>query len=252
MNIGLVIPTYNEAENLPGLVTALLALPLDLTLLIVDDNSPDGTGRVADSLAATHPGRANVLHRSEKLGIASAYLQGFRWMIKNGTDAVAQMDGDCSHDPATMISMVKKLENCDLVLGSRYTLGGTIYGSWPFQRRILSHWGNFYARTILRMPYHDVTTGYRLWRRQVLLSIPLDRIESNGYIFQVETVYLAHCLKYKICEVPIQFAERYKGKSKMTFQIQAEAAWRIWQMLLTSHDIQRSRQAAQIKHMARS
>jgi dolichol-phosphate mannosyltransferase len=252
VNIGVVIPTYNEAENLPSLITTLLALPLDLTLLIVDDNSPDGTGSVADALSAIHPGRANVLPRAEKMGIASAYLQGFRWMINNGVEAVAQMDGDCSHDPAALLCMAKKLESCDVVLGSRYTHGGSVQGNWPFHRRMLSLWGNFYARTILRMPYHDVTTGYRLWRRQVLLGIPWDRIKSSGYIFQVEVLYLAHCLKYNIDEVPIQFAERYKGKSKMSLQIQAEAAWRVWQMLMDFHDIQRTRQPAQIKHMARS
>ena len=252
MNIGVVIPTYNEAENLPRLVATLLALPLDLTVLIVDDNSPDGTGTVAENLAGIDSGRVKVLHRSEKLGLASAYLQGFQWMLKNGAEAVAQMDGDCSHDPAALISLIKKLESYDLVLGSRFIAGGSIDASWPLRRRILSRWGNFYARSILRLPYHDVTGGYRLWRRQVLLGIPWDRIRSNGYIFQVEAVYLAACLKYKICEVPIHYAERHKGKSKMSLQIQAEAAWRVWQVLFASHDIRRARRTAQIKHMARS
>ena len=147
-----VVPTYNEADNLPKLVSALLALPLDLRLLVVDDNSPDGTGHLADELAAANFGRVAVLHRPGKLGVSSAYVQGFQHVLEQGADAVAQMDADFSHDPTALVTMAKCLETCDVVFGSRYTPGGSVDRRWPFWRRGLSTWGNFYARTILRIP----------------------------------------------------------------------------------------------------
>ncbi len=152
MRLVVVIPTYNEAENLPKMVSALFALPLDLSLLVVDDNSPDGTGRIADELAAAQPGRVRVLHRAGKLGFSSAYLDGFRQVLAEGFDAVAQMDADFSHDPAALVKMAEKLAGCDVVLGSRYTPGGRVDERWPFWRKGLSAWANFYARTILGMP----------------------------------------------------------------------------------------------------
>ena len=245
MRIAVVIPTYNEAENLPKLVSALFTLPLDLHLLIVDDNSPDGTGRMADELAKGDQ-RVRVLHRAGKLGLRSAYLEGFRFVLDDGADAVLQMDADFSHDPAKIPAMVELLKSHDVVLGSRYIKDGSVDERWPLWRKYLSAFGNFYARTILGMPLHDVTTGFRLWRRETLLGMPFNRIEANGYIFLVEMAYLAHCLKYQIGEVPIYFADRRWGKSKMSFKIQAEAAIRVWSVLWNYRDLRRKGQAARV------
>ena len=220
VRIAAVIPTYNEAENLPNLVSALLTLPLDLRLLVVDDNSPDGTGSVADELARNHP-RLRVLHRPGKLGLRSAYLSGFQLVLEQGAEAVLQMDADMSHDPGVIANMAAKLEACDVVLGSRYIPGGSVDQQWPRWRRGLSAFGNAYARTILGLPTADATTGFRLWRRDTLTTMPLERIQSSGYVFLVEMIYLAYCLDYCIGEVPIYFAERQSGKSKMSFRIQA-------------------------------
>lgn len=235
-----VVPTYNEVENLPKLVHAVFSLPLALTLMIVDDNSPDGTGRLADELAAAHPERVRVMHRSGKLGFSSAYLQTFAALIKEPWDAIGQMDADFSHEPARLVDMVARLETCDLVLGSRYIPGGSTDERWPLWRKGLSAWGNFYARTILGMPMRDVTGGFRLWRRETLQAMPLERVKARGYVFQVEMAYLAWCMKFKIGEVPIYFADRRWGKSKMSFKIQAEAAGRVWQVLWDYRDVRRA------------
>jgi len=237
LRIEVVTPTYNEAENLSKLVSALFALPLDVSLLVVDDNSPDGTGKVADELAAAHPGRVRVMHRPGRLGFSSAYLQGFALALEGKAQAIAQMDADFSHDPQALVAMAKRLESADMVLGSRYTPGGSVDERWPFWRKGLSAWANFYARTLLGLPLRDVTTGYRLWRREALQGMPLERIRSNGYVFLVEMAYLAHCLHYRIGEVPIYFADRRWGKSKMSFRIQIEAAVRVWHVLWTYRDL---------------
>jgi len=245
LRIAVVTPTYNEAENLPQLVSALFALPLDIQLLVVDDNSPDGTGRIADEFAAKDA-RVRVLHRSGKLGLRSAYLEGFRLVLEGGADAVLQMDADLSHDPARIPDMAALLGSCDVVLGSRYVKGGSVDERWPTWRKQLSAFGNFYARTILGIPLHDVTTGFRLWRRETVLGMPFDRIQSSGYIFLVEMVYLAHCLEYRIGEAPIYFADRRWGKSKMSFKIQAEAAMRVWSVLWNFRDLRRKGRAARV------
>jgi dolichol-phosphate mannosyltransferase len=239
LRITVVTPTYNEAENLPGLISVLFALPLDLSILVVDDNSPDGTGRIADELAETD-GRVCVLHRTGKLGLRSAYIEGFAHALDDGADVVVQMDADFSHDPAALEGMLQDLKSNDVVLGSRYVKGGSVDRDWPMWRKRLSAFGNFYARTILGIPLHDVTTGYRMWRRSTLENMPLARIQANGYIFLVEMVYLAHCLEYKIGEYPIYFADRRRGKSKMSFKIQAEAAGRIWRVLWNYRDLKKS------------
>ncbi len=231
MHIAVIVPTYDEAENLPRMVSALFALPLDLEVLIVDDNSPDGTGRIADSLAANHPGRLNVIHREGKLGLASAYLLAFRSYFDKPVDAIAHMDCDFSHDPAVLVEMSRLIQNCDVVFGSRYIPGGSTDDRWPFWRKALSAWGNFYARGILKLPIRDVTGGFRMWRRETLESLPLERVKSNGYIFTVEMAYLTYINGFKICETPIYFADRRWGKSKMSFRIQAEAAIRVWSVL---------------------
>ena len=228
MKITVVLPTYNEAENLPKLVSALFSLPLDLSLLVVDDNSPDGTGQIAEDLSSEHSGKVNVLHRAGKLGLRSAYLEGFAKAFETGADVVVQMDADFSHDPAVLVEMARQIESCDVVIGSRYVKGGSLARRWPFWRKALSAFGNTYARTILNFPLHDVTTGYRMWKRRALEGIPLDRIRSNGYVFLVEMAYVAYLMGYKIIEVPIHFSDRRWGKSKMSLRIQLEAAMRIW------------------------
>jgi len=240
LNITIVTPTYNEAENLPKLVSALFALPLNLSVLIVDDNSPDGTGRIAEELAVRHPGRISVLHRPGKMGLRSAYLNGFqKIMDSGGAQAVVQMDADFSHDPSALVEMAKLLETCDVVLGSRYIKGGSVDERWPMWRKNLSAFGNFYARKILGLPLHDVTTGYRMWRHETLQQLPFERIQSNGYVFLVEMAYLAYCLEFKIGESPIYFADRRWGKSKMSIKIQMEAALRIWQVWWGYRDLKK-------------
>lgn len=231
MSLTVVIPTYNEAENLPKLVSALFALPLeDLQVLVVDDNSPDGTGELAEMLAFEHPGKVSVLHRRAKAGLGTAYIAGFQYSLKAGAQAIAQMDADFSHPPEKLVEMAAALHDCDVVLGSRYVPGGSVDERWPVWRKGLSAWGNFYARTILGLPIQDVTGGFRLWRRETLLGMPLLMVQSNGYAFQVEMVYLSHLLGFTYKEVPIYFADRRWGQSKMSFRIQREAAVRVWQM----------------------
>jgi len=228
VKITIILPTYNEAENLPKLVSALFLLPLDLSVLVVDDNSPDGTGEIADDLSRTHPGRVYVLRRAGKLGLRSAYVDGFHKAFELGADAVVQMDADFSHDPSVLKEMARRIPDCDVVIGSRYIKGGSLDERWPLWRKILSGFGNNYARTILRFPLHDVTTGFRMWKRDALSNMPLDRIRSNGYIFLVEMAYVAFLMEYDIVEVPIHFEDRRFGKSKMSLMIQLEAALRIW------------------------
>jgi dolichol-phosphate mannosyltransferase len=239
MRITIVLPTYNEAENLPRLVSALLSLPLDLALLVVDDHSPDGTGELADELSQRHAGRVFVLHRAGKLGLRSAYIEGFRKAFELGAEAVVQMDADFSHDPVVLTEMARQIASCDVVIGSRYVKGGSLDERWPLWRKFLSAFGNFYARTILAFPLRDVTTGYRMWRREALQNMPLDRIRSSGYIFLVEMAYVAYLMGYKITETPIYFADRRWGKSKMSLRIQLEAAVRIWDVRWHYSDLRR-------------
>jgi len=233
-----VVPTYNEADNLAKLTSALLALPVpDLRVLVVDDNSPDGTGKVAEELATATKCRVSVIHRPGKMGLGSAYIQGFQRALSEGAAAVAQMDADFSHPPEKLLEMFHALPNYDLVGGSRYVPGGKLDERWPLWRKGLSAFGNLYARTILRLPMRDVTGGFRLWKREMLERIPLDRVRSNGYAFQVEMAFLAHRVGCSFIEIPIYFADRRWGKSKMSFRIQAEAAIRVWQMLFEYRNI---------------
>jgi dolichol-phosphate mannosyltransferase len=238
MRTTVIIPTYNEAENLPRLVAEIFRLPLEgLRLLVVDDNSPDGTGDLADQLAAEHAGSMDVLHRPGKLGLGAAYIQGFQHALATGAQAIAQMDADFSHPPHKLIELHETLQSCDIALGSRYILGGSVDEHWPLWRKGLSAFGNFYARTILGLPIQDTTGGFRLYRRDVLLRMPFDRVRSNGYAFQVETAYIAHRLGFRFREVPIYFADRRWGQSKMSLSIQREAAIRVWQMLFEYRDL---------------
>ncbi len=247
MKIAVVLPTYNEAENLPRLVSALFMLPLDLSVLVVDDNSPDGTGQIADDLNREYPGRVNVLHRAGKQGLRSAYIEGFHKAFDLGADAVVQMDADFSHDPNVLKEMARRIADCDVVIGSRYIKGGSLDEKWPLWRKFLSAFGNNYARFILRFPLHDVTTGFRMWKRDALMTMPLDRIRSNGYIFLVEMAYVAFLMEYDIVEVPIHFEDRRFGKSKMSLRIQLEAAIRIWDVWWHYRDMRRKSHPHQIR-----
>ncbi len=226
-----VIPTYNESENLPILISALLSQDLpDLSVLIVDDNSPDGTGQVADSLAAGSKGQVSVLHREEKAGLGRAYIAGFKKALAMGADVIGMMDADLSHPPDRLPVMLSALENADIVIGSRYTKGGSLDREWPLWRKGLSWFGNTYARTILGLPIQDATGGYRLWRRSAMKAIPFQKSKSNGYVFIVELAYMAKLAGLTFAEVPIYFAERTHGDSKMSLKIQIEAALRVWQL----------------------
>ena len=251
LKIGIVIPTYNEVENLSGLVTTLFALPLDLSVLIVDDNSPDGTGDLGNELAQYNP-KLFVLHRPEKLGLTSAYVQGFYYFLERKMEVIGQMDADGSHDSAALMAMVKCLEGCDVVFGSRYVRDGAVDPQWSFWRKSLSIIGNLYARIILRVPVQDMTTGFRLWRTDTLRCMPLENILSKGYIFQVEMAYLAHCLEYRIMEYPIHFADRRQGESKMSLQIQLEALLCTWQIWSTHHHLCHIGRAARTPHTFQS
>jgi dolichol-phosphate mannosyltransferase len=245
LRISAVVPTYNEAENLPGLVSALFALPLEISVLVVDDNSPDHTGDVADEMARRDP-RLKVIHRRAKDGLRSAYLTGIGRVLRDGTNAVLQMDADLSHDPRKIPELVAGLMKADVVLGSRYIPGGSLDDKWPRWRRGLSAFGNMYARTILGLPITDATTGFRLWNADTLAGMPLDRIQSSGYVFLVEMLYIAHCLEYRIAEVPIHFYERQSGRSKMSVGIQAEAAVRVWQVWWQHRDLRRRGRKARL------
>lgn len=227
----MILPTYNEAENLPKLIEAIFALPgEDISLLVVDDNSPDGTGQIADQLVTQYPDRLTVIHRKGKQGLASAYIEGMQHALELDIDAIGMMDSDFSHAPEKLPEMISALEDADLVIGSRYIPGGSVDHDWPFWRKALSAWGNFYARGILGLSVKDVTTGYRLWRKEKMETFPLDRVLSSGYVFTVEIIYIATKLGFRIVEVPIYFADRKWGKSKMNFRIQVEAAFRVWQV----------------------
>ena len=229
MKITVIIPTFNEAENLRKISTALLALPLpDLSILVVDDNSPDGTGDIAEQISRETAGRVQVLHRSGKLGLGSAYVQGFGVALSHGAEAIMQMDADFSHPVEKVPELVQNLADTDIVIGSRYVPGGSLDERWPFWRKGLSAFGNYYARTILGLSIRDCTGGFRLYRREVLQGMPLERVKSNGYVFQVDTAYLATLLGYKFKEIPIYFADRRWGTSKMSLRIQLEAAYRVW------------------------
>jgi dolichol-phosphate mannosyltransferase len=227
----IVIPTYNERENLSKLLEEVFALPLnDLHVLIVDDNSPDGTGQLADELKKTFPGRLDVLHRTGKLGLGTAYVQGFQKAMQAGALVVGQMDADFSHPISKIPQMLAALDEVDIAIGSRYIPGGKLDEAWPFWRKGLSKFGNFYARTILALPIKDVTGGFRFWKAEALQRLPLEQVRSNGYIFQVEMAFLAHRLGLTFKEIPIYFADRRWGTSKMSLRIQLEAAYRVWML----------------------
>ncbi len=238
MNVTVVVPTYNEVKNLSTLVGELLAQPVpDLHLLIVDDDSPDGTGKLADELAQRMPGRIDVLHRMGERGLGRAYVEGFRWALDHGADVVVQMDADLQHPPTAVPQLVAEMSECDVAVGSRYVAGGQLDEKWGLGRHALSWWANFYARTILGLKTLDSTAGFKCWRRSALQAIDLSRIGSTGYVFQVEMAYLSERLGLHICEIPIRFEDRRVGRSKMSLRVQFEAAWRVFQVWLRHHTV---------------
>ncbi|HET7250727.1 MAG TPA: polyprenol monophosphomannose synthase [Gemmatimonadales bacterium] len=219
-----VIPTYNEAANLPQIVPQVLAQDARLEVLVVDDASPDGTGQLADSLAQREP-RVHVLHRSGKLGLGTAYIAGFRWALEQGVDYVFEMDADFSHDPAHLKEFLKAAASADLVLGSRYLGGRVTVVNWPIGRLMLSYWANVYARWVTGLRIWDLTGGFKCFRTKVLQAIDLSQVRSNGYAFQIEMSVRAWRKGFKLAEVPIVFVDRTEGQSKMNRKIVREAIW---------------------------
>jgi dolichol-phosphate mannosyltransferase len=221
-----VIPTYNEAANLPNIVPQVLAQDPRLDVLVVDDNSPDGTGRMADELAAANP-RVHVLHREGKLGLGTAYMRGFRWALERKYDYVFEMDADFSHDPTHLKEFLKAIEDADVVLGSRYLDGRVTVVNWPMGRLLLSYCANIYARRITGLRIWDLTGGFKCFRRRVLETIDLSQVRSNGYAFQIEMSVRAWRKGFKLREIPIVFVDRTEGQSKMNRSIVREAVWMV-------------------------
>ncbi|HUF89546.1 MAG TPA: polyprenol monophosphomannose synthase [Gemmatimonadota bacterium] len=223
-----IVPTYDERENLPAIVPQILAQDPRLEVLVVDDGSPDGTGALADELAAREP-RVHVIHRAGKLGLGTAYIEGFRWGIERGYELVFEMDADFSHDPRHLPDFLAMAEEFDVVIGSRYMRGVTVV-NWPMGRLLLSWLANWYARIVTGLPIHDLTSGFKCYRRPVLERLDLDAIRSNGYSFQIETVFRAWHAGFRIVEMPIVFVDRNVGSSKMSKRIVWEAIWMVWRM----------------------
>jgi dolichol-phosphate mannosyltransferase len=233
LHLTVVLPTYNEVQNLPVMIEALLGLEIDgcdLDVLVVDDNSPDGTGQLADRLAAASGGRVHVLHRPGKLGLGRAYVDGFRRALEHGADLVLEMDADFSHNPKYLPAMVTAIADADVVVGSRYVPGGMVDPTWPRWRKFISWWGSAYARRILGLRVRDATAGFKLFRRHVLERLPLSETRSNGYAFQIEVAYLCERAGFRVVEIPIVFDDRTIGVSKMSPAIAIEASWRVWQI----------------------
>ncbi len=228
-----VVPTYNERDNIAGLIRALLKLPVDLGVLVVDDNSPDGTGTVVDEIAAQES-RVRAIHRAGKLGLGTAYIAGFKWALAN-TQAryIFEMDADFSHDPAAIPRFLERIRDADVVIGSRYAEGVTVV-NWPLSRLILSVSANIYTRIVTGMPLHDATGGFKCFRREVLAALPLDRIRSDGYSFQIEMNFHAWKRGFRIVEMPIVFTDRLVGASKMSRRIIWEAAFMVWKLRFAS------------------
>jgi dolichol-phosphate mannosyltransferase len=222
-----IVPTYNERENLPRKIPLILAQDPRVDVLVVDDASPDGTGALADELASTNP-RVFVLHRQAKDGLGKAYLAGFAWGLDRDYELLFEMDADISHPPDALPRLIESAREFDVVVGSRYVGGRVTVSNWPMTRLLVSYFGSWYARVITRMPLRDATGGYNCWHRRVLKSVRLDRVRSNGYAFQIELKFRAWRRGFSLTEIPIQFTERDSGESKMSKRIVREAVWRVW------------------------
>jgi dolichol-phosphate mannosyltransferase len=227
-----VVPTYNERVNVPLIVPAILGQDPRIDVLVVDDSSPDGTGELADQLAAENP-RVHVLHRTQKEGLGKAYIAGFRWALDHGYDLIFEMDADFSHDPRFLPTFLDAIQDADLVIGSRYKTGVNVI-NWPISRLLLSLGANQYARLVTGLPLADSTGGFKCFRRRVLEAIPLERVRSNGYAFQIEMSYLAWRKGFRLKEIPIVFTDRVEGQSKMNRKIVREAVWMVWWLRLRS------------------
>jgi dolichol-phosphate mannosyltransferase len=224
----IIVPTYNERDNLPRMAAKLLSLPVTVDVLIVDDNSPDSTGKLADELAAKHP-QIHVLHRTEKNGLGRAYIAGFKWALEKNYEFIFEMDCDFSHDPDEIPNFLKTIndQKADLVLGSRYT-GGVRVINWPLKRLLLSRFAGIYVWLITGMPITDPTGGYKCFRKRALLALNLDAVHSNGYSFQIELTHRLWRDGFHVAEVPIVFTERVQGSSKLSRHIVIEAFWMVW------------------------
>jgi dolichol-phosphate mannosyltransferase len=226
MKISIVIPTYNEKENIEKLASSIFGLGISgLGIIIVDDNSPDGTGELLEAFKKKND-NLHVIHRQKKLGLGTAYIEGFKCALKGGAEYIFEMDADFSHDFLLIPEFIKNMEDHDLVVGSRYVAGGKIV-NWNLPRRIVSRFGNFYARNILNLPFRDLTTGYKCYRRSVLEKIINSEISAVGYAFQIETTYRAYQNGFRILEIPISFSERRLGKSKFDLKIIWESFGRV-------------------------
>ncbi len=226
----IIVPTYNELENIRRLLPELMTLDPDIRVLVVDDNSPDGTGKLADALAAEHE-RISVLHRPGKLGLGSAYVAGFKYAIQQDVDCVFEMDADFSHDPAMIPRFVEQIASCDVVIGSRYISGINVV-NWPMSRLLLSYFANIYTRLATGMTIRDTTSGYKCFRREVLENIELDEVRSDGYAFQIEMNFRCWRKGYRIREIPIIFVDRRSGTSKLSQGVINEAVWIVWWLRL--------------------
>jgi dolichol-phosphate mannosyltransferase len=224
-----IVPTYNERQNIARLIDAVLSKDPRLEMLIVDDASPDGTGEIVDRIAAQNP-RVHTLHRPGKLGLGTAYLAGFRWALDHGYDYVFEMDADFSHDPNHLPQFLEAIQSADLVLGSRYRKGKVTVVNWPMTRLLLSYFANIYARVVTGLPLDDSTGGFKCFRRSVLEAIDLDKVRSNGYAFQIEMSFRAWKKGFRIVEIPIVFVDRTEGESKMSKKIVREAVWMVWRL----------------------
>lgn len=223
-----IVPTYNERDNLPVIIERLLRIP-GVRVLVVDDASPDGTGAIADALAGASGGRVSVLHRSGPRGFGVSYVDGMQWALRAGATAICQIDADLSHDPADVPRLLERAAGADVVIGSRYVPGGRIE-NWPRRRVLLSAFANRYIRAITGLEARDCTSGFRCWRREALAALPLDRIVSNGYAFQVELLWEAVAAGCRVAEVPITFVERRKGASKLSSRVVLESALVPWRL----------------------
>ena len=224
-----IIPTFNERENIAKLIESVLEQDGRLEVLVVDDGSPDGTGAIVDELAA-HSTRVHILHRPRKMGLGTAYLAGFRWALERDYVFVFEMDADFSHDPLHLPQFLDAIRDADLVLGSRYRDGKVTVVNWPISRLILSYSANTYARFVTGLPLFDATGGFKCFRREVLEAIDLDHVKSNGYAFQIEMSFRAWRKRFRIVEIPIVFVDRTEGQSKMSRKIIREAIWMVWRL----------------------
>lgn len=226
-----ILPTFNERDNIEPIIKEILNLNLDCRILVVDDNSPDKTALMVKEIAEKD-GLVDIIQRERKLGLGSAYIEGFRYALKRGFDFVFEMDADFSHSPRYLPIFLEKIKNYDLIIGSRYIKGGQIVGNWPIERRLLSHLANIYARLLTGIPLKDLTSGFKCFRKEVLQSIDFENIESDGYSFQIEINFICWQKEFRICEIPIAFEERRAGTSKMSRKIAKEANTMVWKLAL--------------------